>query len=208
MKVEDLLRLKKSFFFLMACILLSSCQKRVKNYHENGKLKEAYEVNSQGLKNGKFQAFYESGQLLESSNYKNNLLEGKRYFYYESGQVEEEQQYVKGKLNGEQYGFHENGKLKFKSNNIENKLTGEYFSYYNNGQRRLYLNFVDDLENGPFEEYYKSGIIKWKGTYRNGNKEYGLLEHFDENGELIKKMNCDTMAQCTTIWKKDTLVNE
>lgn len=208
MKVEELLMVRKSLFFLAIILLLSSCQKRIKNYHDNGQLKEVYSIDSKGVKNGKFQAFYQSGLLLESSNYKNDLLEGKRYFYYENGQVEEEQFYVKGKLDGVQYGFHENGKLKFKSINKDSKLTGEYFSYYDNGKRRLYLNFENDLENGPFEEYHKNGIIKWRGTYRNGNKEFGLLEQFDEKGELIKKMNCDTMAQCTTLWKKQEVINE
>ena len=205
--VSNFFRLKTSALFVMM-LLFISCQKRVKNYYDNGQLKEVYEVDSKGQKHGKFQAFYENGQLLESSKYKNNLLEGKRYFYYQNGQIEEEQFYVKGKLEGNQYGFHENGQLKFKSVNKENKLTGEYFSYYDNGQKRLYLNFLNDLENGPFEEYHRNGVIKWRGTYRNGNKEYGLLEQFDETGELIKKMNCDTMAACTTIWKKENEVNE
>jgi antitoxin component YwqK of YwqJK toxin-antitoxin module len=184
-------------------LVFISCQKREKIYHENGKLKELFEVNSANEKHGKYQQYYESGQLLESAEYKNGLLEGKRLFYYENGQVEEIQKFEKGNLNGEQLGYHENGVLKFKCTNKDNLLVGEYFSYYDNGNKRLYLNFVDDLENGPFEEYYRTGIVKWKGTYRNGNKEYGLLENFDESGTLIKKMNCDTLGICVTIWKKE-----
>ena len=193
----------KRFIILFTLIgLMISCQKRHKTYHDNGKIKELFNTNKQGDKEGKFQQFYDSGQLLEVSNYSDGLLEGKRIFYYENGQIEEIQNYIKGQLNGEQLGYHQNGKLKFKCYNESNKFVGEYFSYYDNGQKRLYLNFVDDLENGPFEEYYSTGVLKWKGTYRNGNKEYGLLEHFDEQGVLIKKMECDTMGICTTVWKK------
>jgi antitoxin component YwqK of YwqJK toxin-antitoxin module len=193
---------------LLLALTLISCQKREKIYYDNGKIKEIFQLNAKGEKHGKFESFYENGKILEKSEYKNGLLEGKRYFYYENGEIEEIQMFEEGKLKGEQLGYHENGVLKFKCFNEGNKLEGKYLSYYDNGKKLLYLNFINDLENGPFEEYYTNEVIKWKGTYRNGNKEFGLLEQFDEKGELIKKMNCDTLGMCTTIWKKETVNNE
>ena len=54
-----------------------------------------------------------------------------------------------------------------------------------------------------FEEYYTNGKIKWKGSYRNGDHEYGLLEKYDSTGVLVKKMECDSLFICRTVWKKE-----
>ena len=56
-------------------------------------------------------------------------------------------------------------------------------------------------ENGPFSEYFENGQIQWKGTYRNGDNEYGILYEYDSLGTPIKIMKCDTQAICRTIWK-------
>ena len=65
------------------------------------------------------------------------------------------------------------------------------------------VTFEGNEENGPFEEYHQNGQIQWKGTYLKGENEYGLLEEFDEIGEPIKRMMCDEMAICKTIWTKE-----
>lgn len=59
---------------------------------------------------------------------------------------------------------------------------------------------VNNEENGPFTEYHENGQKAWEGTFLNGDNEYGLLQQYDEAGTLIKKMNCDSLGVCTTIW--------
>lgn len=192
--------------YLLAILFVStalSCKKKVRHYFDNGVLEMVYSVNKAGNKDGDFKRYFKNGSLAETSHFKDGAQDGTRKLYYENGNIEEVQLFKNGKLDGEQKGYHENGKLKFSCTNLENLLQGEYHSYYDNGKKRLFLTFVDDLENGPFIEYYRTGGIEWKGSYRNGNKEFGLLEQYDEKGELIKKMDCDTMGVCYTIWKKE-----
>ena len=66
--------------------------------------------------------------------------------------------------------------------------------------------FDKNEENGPFEEYHPNGKIKAKGTYLAGDNEHGLLEIFDDKGELIKKMQCKK-GVCRTTWKKEDSTN-
>jgi uncharacterized protein len=190
------------FIGFFVILVLTSCAEKVRTYHDNGSLNEVYSIDDEGEKNGEYKRFSSKDILLETSNFIHGLQNGERKLYYDSGKLEEIQRFEIGKLNGPQIGFHENGKTKFTCTNKENLLQGEYHSYFDNGKKRLFLTFVDDLENGPFIEYYRSGGMEWKGNYRNGNKEFGLLEQFDEKGELIKKMQCDTLGACFTIWKK------
>ena len=49
--------------------------------------------------------------------------------------------------------------------------------------------------------YYENGQIHWKGTYLNGDNEFGLLEEWDSLGTMIKRMKCDSMAVCRTFWR-------
>jgi antitoxin component YwqK of YwqJK toxin-antitoxin module len=68
------------------------------------------------------------------------------------------------------------------------------------------VTFINNMENGPFKEYYKNGQIKWEGNYKDGDNEYGLIQEFNEQGQLIKKMNCGRYKGeyiCQTIWTMD-----
>jgi len=74
--------------------------------------------------------------------------------------------------------------------------------YYDSGELMEIVNFVENEENGPFVEYYKNGNKKATGNYLDGDNEHGELELFDEQGELIKKMNCNK-GICRTSWTKE-----
>lgn len=59
--------------------------------------------------------------------------------------------------------------------------------------------FADNEENGPFTEYHKNGSLKAEGNYLNGDNEHGLLKLYNEEGELVRKMQCDS-GICQTTW--------
>ena len=79
-------------------------------------------------------------------------------------------------------------------------MQGLIKSYYPEGPLKEEVTMVDNEENGPFTEYYKDGTKEWEGTYLNGDNEFGLLKHYNDKGVLIKKMMCDSLAICSTIW--------
>lgn len=82
-------------------------------------------------------------------------------------------------------------------------LDGQVISYFEDGTKRESVTFLNNTENGPFTEFHENGKKHWEGTYRNGDNEYGLLIEYDTLEKIIKKMDCDSLGMCRTIWSKE-----
>ena len=189
------------YLVLISFLLISCSDKEVTISYENGKAKEIYYVDDDNKKDGLYKMFREDGTLQEESNYKSDVLHGKRKLYYPNGtQVEIEELYKDGSMEGEHFVYYPSGKLMIETNYSDNKMNGLFTKYFETGEIMETITFKDNHEMGPFEEYYANGKVQWKGTYLNGDKEFGLLQQFDEQGQLIKKMMCDSLGVCQTIW--------
>ncbi|HOY11594.1 MAG TPA: toxin-antitoxin system YwqK family antitoxin [Saprospiraceae bacterium] len=189
--------------FFVLILVLSACNQYEKTYYDDGKLKEKYQINKDKEKDGAYLRYHANGTLAEETNYQNGLQEGLRKIFTESGDLEFTSTYADGKLNGPRKVYFPTGKLRVDSNYKDDQLIGTFYKYYENGNLQEEVTFVEGAENGPFVEYYDNGVVKWKGNYLNGDNEFGLLEHFDVTGKLIKKMQCDSTRMCITIWKED-----
>ena len=199
------------YLILILLILSFSCNNDIEvieQKDENGVLIEKYKRNKKDLtKQGEYKKFYPKGQVEELANYKDNKLDGQRILFYENGDTSIVETYKEGEFAGIYKSFHKNNILSQVGSYVDNAMDGEWKFYYKNKQLRESVIFVGNEENGPFVEYYETGVLKAKGTYKtteaniDGNKEHGLLELFDEKGELIKKMNCN-LGMCFTTWKK------
>ena len=201
-----LTNIKYSVTFLMVvffAIFLVSCNKTEKTYYNSGKLMEKYEINKDSLKDGTYERYFEGGALAEILTYYEGKQNGERIIYHESGKTESVCRYVNGLIQGGRKVFYQSGELKYESNYEDSKLSGLFVAYYENGNKKEEVTFADDFENGPFVEYHENGKIDWKGQYLNGENEFGLLENYDSTGILIKKMMCDSIRNCVTIWKKE-----
>lgn len=194
---------KSGLNLLVLILVFSSCSRYEKTFYDSGKLKEKFQVKEEGFKQGKYLRYFENGVLAEETSYQNNEQHGMRKIYFEDGNLEYTAFYVHGLLEGERKVFYPSGKLRVSSTYKQNQLVGPFYKYYENGKLAEEVTFVDGNENGPFVEYYENGVVKWKGNYLNGDHEFGLLEHFDVNGKLIKKMECDSTGMCITIWKDE-----
>lgn len=189
---------------LLYVLTLLSCEDTIsiKKTNSQGTVIEEYNITNDSIKHGSYFAYYENGKLKESSHYENGLLTGERNFFYQNGAAEIIEKYDShGQLNGPYFQYFENGKLMLEKTYVSNKLSGLLKIYYANGKIKEEVTMVDNEENGPFTEYHENGKIHWKGQYRNGDHEYGVLQEFDSTGILIKVMKCDTSAICSTIWK-------
>ena len=96
--------------------------------------------------------------------------------------------------------YFEDGTLSQEATYVNGMMQGDLKTYYKSGKIKEVVTMRDNEENGPFQEYYESGKIKWEGQFLNGDNEFGLLKNYNETGELVKKMMCDSLAVCTTIW--------
>jgi antitoxin component YwqK of YwqJK toxin-antitoxin module len=180
-----------------------ACKKSAKTFFDTGELKELIEINTDSSYHGKYKRFFISGNLAEESDFDNGVQVGVKKLFFENGKVEQETQYKDGVVNGFYKVYYESGEKKVEATIVNGKFEGIFKKYYEGGALEEVVTFKDDLENGPFEEYYKNGKLKWKGSYLNGDNEFGLLEHFDSTGTLVKTMQCDSMAICRTTWKKE-----
>ena len=196
-------QLNSSIFCLLFSLIIVACNSSQKTYYDTGELKEIIEVNKEGMKHGKYKRFSITGNLSETSGFVNGNQHGIRTLYFESGTIESESKFENGKMDGYHRVNYPSGKLMIDAIYANNELNGTFKKFFENGTINEIVTFKNGEENGPFEEYYLNGKIKWKGSYRNGDHEFGVLEHFSENGELLKKMECDTQFICRTLWKKE-----
>jgi len=194
----------KPFFIFCIIIFVSyGCgdQKITKNY-PNGNIMEEYTVNKEQKKNGEYKLYFENGKVKETATYQNDQLIGVRTMYYENGNIETEENYTEPNvLNGEYKTYYDNGQLKLVKIYKNNAIQGTLKVFYPTGKIKEEVTMVDNNENGPFVEYFENGQVQWKGTYLNGDNEFGLLEEWDSLGNPIKKMKCDSLAICRTFWR-------
>jgi len=192
------------FFIACGIILLGSgCGpnlKKIEILNEDGKLMQIYQIDKDSLKQDWAQTFDNEGNQLSKEFYVDGELNGERKMFYTDGSVEIEEQYKEGKLSGRYTSYHSNGNAKFEANYEEDILLGITKLYYESGELREEVNFENSEENGPFREYFPNGNLKWEGTYLNGENEIGELKQYDIQGTLIKKLFCDSLHVCQTIW--------
>lgn len=204
--------MNRYLFIALAILFIFSCNKDweiIEQKDENGVLIEKYKRNKKDLrKQGEYKRFYPKGQVEELANYKDDVLHGERVLFYENGDTSIIENYNNGDFEGIYKSFHKNNIMEQVGHYVDNAMKGEWRFYYKNKQLREKVIFEANEENGPFVEYYETGVLKAKGTYKTtevnveGNKEHGLLEMFDEKGELVKTMDCN-LGMCKTTWKKD-----
>jgi len=108
--------------------------------------------------NGTVTWYYENGNVMQTVNYKDNVLYGERKNYHESGPLKSQYSYNKeGKIHGSWVSFHENSKPD------------------ENGQ------YDNDIKTGTWKEFHKNGKLKGEGKYKN-DKKVGIWKMHYYNG--------------------------
>ena len=158
-------------------------------------------------KEGAFLLTTPGGVILEEANYIRDTLNGLRIMFYETGDTAVIEHYEMGKFVGPYKSFYVGGQLELEGSYIGNAMTGAWTRYYESGKLMEVVNFKDSEENGPFIEYYENGELKAEGSYLNGDNEHGELKLYDEQGSLVRKMNCK-MGICRTTWEAESTAEE
>jgi len=191
------------YLFIVISLAIFGCKSEyIETKDENGNVIERYQVNTENQKDGLLTIYSTDGVIGETANYKNGKLSGVRKIFYADGNLEIEENYQNDIADGPYKVYHPNGKVNFEANYANGVLQGITKTYNDKGQLKEEVTFSNNDENGPFKEYYDNGQLEWEGTYLNGDNEFGLLKKYDDSGELVKKMMCDSMAICRTIWTK------
>ena len=196
------------YFLFFAFTLFFACNSKletVETTNDFGYLIKYQRSKTDFAKQGLYTAFYPSGEKYEEANYLNDTLHGERKLYYESGDLELVENYNMGAIDAAFNRYFQDGTLQQEGVYKDNIAVGEWKKYYKNGQLEELVTLVDNEENGPFQEFYENGNMKAEGNYKgfdeeaNRPREHGLLKMYDEEGTLVKKMNCE-LGICRTIW--------
>ncbi|MFT4568293.1 MAG: hypothetical protein ACI9FN_003262 [Saprospiraceae bacterium] len=174
---------------------------RIQISNSDGLLEQEYMIDIDSLKQGFLISYHSNGaDVFEKAEYLDDRLHGTRTLYYNSGQPEIVENYLQDILTDTLYLYYESGAIKMKSYFEMGVHSGINISYYENGKIKEEVLFAENMEQGPFTEYHENGELSWTGQYLNGDNEFGELTQFDVKGVMIKKMICDSLGICATIW--------
>lgn len=193
--------LSKICTLFILLVSISACKESnfIKVTDENGNISEKYSINNDSLKHGEYTSFI-NGALVEKANFSSGKLDGPRYIYHPNGQIEIEETYNDDVLIGDYKTYFSNGVLSQSANYKSGMMQGTLKTFYKDGSLKEEVTMLDNEENGPFKEYFQNGKVKWEGQFLNGDNEFGLLKNYNEEGTLVKKMMCDSLGVCATIW--------
>jgi len=195
----------KYWFWALCLFALVSCQPKtetVETQDEAGNTIRYERRLNDYAKEGAYLKLDPNGKKLEEAQYKNDTLDGWRILFSETGDTVVAERYKNGAFDGEYRVFHENGKLKLLGQYVNNEMVGVWKGYYDTGALKEEVQFKNNQENGPFVEYHPNGKLKAEGTYQDGDNEHGELKLYNENGELVRRMNCE-MGVCRTVWSAE-----
>jgi hypothetical protein len=142
-----------------------------------GLYKDFYSDSSEGLKMLKAEGMISDG-----------VPNGLWKIYYESGNLKSIILFKEGKADGLVTFFYDNAAntKKIDVNIKEDVIEGEYSEYYTNGSKKAVIMFQDGMMNGDATFYYDRGILKAEGSYKDGEKA-GKWKYYSETGEVISK---------------------
>jgi antitoxin component YwqK of YwqJK toxin-antitoxin module len=179
------------------------------NYYPNWQIKEEPSFNNDGLFDGNWKSFYQSGELLKKYGYKNGLKNGVWLSYHEDNRLNNYKYFNSDSLVTDyNYQYYKNLQIKEMPNFSENGLYDKkWISFFNNGKtwKTYHYNngikssiwtvfrdstynthtetmYGDDKRNGSYFEWYLNNNPKEEGSYKNDKKDL-LWTYWNEFGE-------------------------
>lgn len=159
------------------------------------------------VNNGKYEEYYNTGELFYDGYVVNHKLEGLRReydkngrltyqdniinnagwssYFYESGVMKDSFYLSNGKQQGISKQWYKNGNIEEIASTKDNKREGWQYYYYETGVLKQKVFYVLDKKHGILYEYYPSGILHYVVGYKNDEK-HGEFKEFYEN----KKLRC------------------
>ena len=161
------LRISDFLKILILTILFYGCNNSItieKAYFENGALKSVVEKNIKGERHGELITFYNEGDTLNISHWKNGIQEGEEREYYNHNKLKAIFRFYNGELNGKTLLFYESGNLQEILPFKDDLLNGEAIAYFDSKENIIsgttdYLNFHDKETAMGWIKYNIDGSI-------------------------------------------------
>ncbi len=160
----------------------------VKGYlFEDGWLRYEGITDFNGLRQGLWKEYYQTGELRSKGKYKNSNPIGEWKFYFQDMTIEIVGIYGrKGRKQGEWIWFYPGGDTMTVANYDEGELDGRFVEYDENGMALTEGYYVAGLEEGLW--VYRNGNAEEKGKY-DGGKQDGVWKTVLDNGKTIMEIS-------------------
>ncbi len=135
----------------------------------------------EGIKQGLWKEYYDSGELRSEGKYENGVRVGEWKFYYRNGKIDQKGKYIKGKPEGDWRWFHENGNPWREEVYLKGKEDGPSVEYNDTGLTVAKGEYIEGEKEGPWN--YQYGDFKEEGSYKDGQQD-GEWKSWYKNGEL------------------------
>lgn len=135
-----------------------------KEYYDGGEKLKFEGLIHNGSMTGTWKTYYESGNIKNTVNYDNGVLEGDAWFYYDS----------------------EDNTKRADATFEDDELNGTYYEYYESGTQKAKIEYDNGKAYGDAEFYYPNGKLKIKAGYKKGLK-HGRWIYYNERGNPVGK---------------------
>jgi antitoxin component YwqK of YwqJK toxin-antitoxin module len=155
-------KLKSAKYFDKTGKIISSSERRNKQielttFNAEGFKNSIVIYNDDGKKLQTEKYFYPSGQLKETDNYADGMLDGTTISYFPGGKVEAEINYSKDKKNGIFRNYYVNGQVKSEGWYDNDELNGDIIEYDEKGNIKTVTTYLNDIIYGIRENYFPNG---------------------------------------------------
>lgn len=144
-------------------------------FYEADKPREMYLMKN-GKLEGTFKYWGTNGQLIEESEYKDNVLDGIQKNFYSNGSIKTEIAFVKGQKNGPTKNWYQDGKQSSQTEYKDNKIVGST-SFYPDGSVRMKETLNEETGILLTEAYYTNGTLSHSFGAKNNKKEGMLIKN-------------------------------
>ena len=168
---------------LLASQLYPQSKMNINNLVEYGGL--LYAPNDNKPYAGSVFSIYENGIEKLNGKYRNGLKNGKWTWWNETGYKDTSVTYKNGLKKG-QYTIWHDEKIKLASGRYTNELKEGKWQYWDSsGNLDSLVNYKIGFKHGRFQSFHENGNKKAEGKFDQGNK-VGNWQFLDENGYVIK----------------------
>jgi antitoxin component YwqK of YwqJK toxin-antitoxin module len=177
--------------------LISEDEKEDFTYFSSSKIK------SDPSQNGDIKNYYENGQLKDEGNLESGQKNGIWRTYFDNGNIETERNYIKGKENGKAKGWYENGELAFEADKKDDLPHGLVINYHKNGILEVQITYVEGNKHGEEKAYFEDGQLAHEGIFNKGQEE-GVWKYYFKNAKLRKQViYTDGVETLVNKWDED-----
>ncbi len=155
--------------------------------YKAGKLQRQGILGEDGLEQGLWKEYYDSGKLKGSGSYIAGKKNGKWEYYYENGSLEQAGNYAQGKPDGKWNWYYLSKKLLREENFINGKEEGLVKEYTDNDPAAVDWNvlvegnYTDGQKNGIWT--YHSDELIIRGNYTDGKEDGEWKQYYYEAGK-------------------------